>query len=81
MFHLFSFRLGDDIVDLNLVNNGVVEMLRKELETMMNNLEEHLKKKYPTLIRLRVRSKTNFQRFFDFFLELTTLFDRFISTV
>ncbi|CAF3912799.1 unnamed protein product, partial [Rotaria sp. Silwood1] len=40
----------DDIINNEDVDSQIVDTLKKDLDTMLPSFEEHLRKKYPSLV-------------------------------
>jgi len=44
----FFFKLDEDLINNENMNTQIVDTLKKDLDTMLPNFEEHLRKKYPS---------------------------------
>jgi hypothetical protein len=50
MFVFIISRLDEELSDDDNMNTEVVDNLKKDLDTMLSNFEEHLKRKYPVFV-------------------------------
>ena len=67
---MFSFYSSSSL-DENFINDGdgnirIVNVLRKDLDTMLPNFEEYLRKKYPSYVSIEFKMSLNS---IDFYLE------------
>ncbi len=55
MFFSFDFNLDEGMTDNEEMNADMIDALKKDLETMLPNFEEHLRKKYPMFVIILIR--------------------------
>jgi hypothetical protein len=55
LFFSFDFNLDEGMTDNEEMNADMIDALKKDLETMLPNFEEHLRKKYPMFVIILIR--------------------------